>query len=50
MKRQDITTGIVMDCCRAAQVVQRPDEATVAFAYEIAEELPQGTIRPHSSL
>lgn len=32
------------------QVVQRPDEAAVAFAYEDATDLPQAAIRPHSSL
>ncbi len=32
------------------QVIQRPDEATVAFSNEDAASLPQGTIQPHSSL
>ena len=32
------------------QVVQRPDEAAVAFAYEDAADLPQATLSPRSSL
>lgn len=32
------------------QVIQRPEEASVAFACEEAAQLPQATFRPHSSL
>ncbi len=32
------------------QVVQKPDEATVAFSYADAADLPPGTAQPHSSL